>query len=106
MKRDTIVLAGSTRFRDHFREVERALTMEGVIVLPPAFFAKAEGVEYPPEVVAHLWNLHLDKIDIADGLYVVDVDGYIGDSTKKEIEYARQRGKYIRWYSQEQKRSV
>ena len=101
MKREIITLAGSTRFYDQFREVERKLTMEGVIVLPPAIFGKAEGIEHTPEVAKHLWDLHIEKIDISDGIYVIDVGGYIGDSTQKEIAYAKERGKFVRYYSQE-----
>lgn len=74
--------------------------MEGKIVLPPAFFGKAEGLEYSEEMAKHSWNLHLDKISVSDGIYVIDPGGYIGESTKKEIEFARKLGKSIRYYSE------
>jgi len=101
MKREIITLSGSTRFRDQYREIERKLTMEGKIVLPPATFEKAEGITYAPEIAKHLYDLHLDKIDISDGIYVIDVDGYIGDSTQKEIEYTKSKNKFVRYYSKE-----
>jgi hypothetical protein len=101
MKREIITLSGSTRFRDQFREIERKLTMKGKIVLPPAIYGKAEGLEYTPEMAKNLWELHLDKINISNGIFVIDVDGYVGDSTRKEIDYAKSKGKFVRYYSQE-----
>ena len=101
MKRDIITLCGSTRFMQQFREVEKALTLEGNITLPPAIYGKIEGIEYPKELAMHLYNLHLDKIAISDGIFVVDPEGYLGDSTRKEIAYAQKNGKSIRYYSQE-----
>jgi len=101
MKREIITLCGSTRFRDQFREIERKLTMEGKIPLPPAFYGKAEGMEYSPEIAKHLFELHLDKINISDGIYVINPGGYQGESTQKEIDYAKSRGKSIRLYSEE-----
>jgi hypothetical protein len=101
MKREIITLCGSTRFREQFREIERKLTMEGKIILPPAFYGKAEGLEYSPEMANILWELHLDKINISDGIYVINHEGYIGESGKKEIEYAKEHGKFIRYYLEE-----
>ena len=101
MKREIITLSGSTRFRDQFREVEHALALEGKIVLPPGVYGKAEGIEYSPEVEQELWDLHVSKMEISDGIFVVDVSGYIGDSTKKEIEYAKSHRKFVRYYSED-----
>lgn len=101
MKREIITLCGSTRFRDQFREIERKLTMEGKIPLPPAFYGKAEGMEYSPEIAKHLLELHLDKINISDGIYVINPGGYQGESTQKEIDYAKSKEKSIRLYSEE-----
>jgi hypothetical protein len=101
MKREIVTLCGSTRFRDQFREIERKLTMEGKIPLSPAFYGKAEGLEYTPEIAKHLWELHLDKINISDGIYVINPGGYLGDSTQKEIDYAKSKGKSIKFYSEE-----
>jgi len=101
MKREIITLSGSTKFREQFREVERKLTMDGKIVLPPAIYGKAEGIEYSPELAKHLWDLHLDKIDISDGIFVIDVDGYMGKSTQKEIDYAKNKGKFVKYYSKD-----
>ena len=101
MKRKIITLCGSTKFRDQFKEIERMLTMQGKIPLPPAFYGKAEGIEYLPEMAKQLWELHLDKINISDGIYVIDLGGYIGESTKKEIEFAKSAGKDVKYYSRD-----
>jgi len=89
---EIVCLCGSTRFMDWFNEVGWLLTMEGKIVLsvgvskhlPPDHGGEAMG----PEVAARLDELHLRKIDLADRIFVLNVDGYIGESTRREIEYA------------------
>ena len=101
MKREIITLSGSTKFRKQFREVERKLTMDGKIVLSPAIYGKAEGIQHSIETEKHLYDLHIDKINISDGIFVVDVGGYIGNSTQKEINYAKSKGKFIRYYSRD-----
>lgn len=47
-----------------------------------------------------LENAHLEKINLSDAIYVVDIDGYIGESVKKEIDYARMNGKEVIFHSQ------
>ena len=102
MKRDVVTLCGSTRFMKEFKEVERALILDGKIPLLPAIYEKAEGIgEYSEEMGKHLFDLHLDKIRISDSIFVIDVDGYFGGSTKKEIAFAEEQGKSIRYYSKE-----
>ena len=41
--------------------------------------------------------MHKRKIDMADSIYVINVGGYIGDSTRSEIEYALNTGKEVRY---------
>jgi hypothetical protein len=55
MKRRIITLCGSTRFIKEFKEVERALTLDGIVPLPPAIYGKAEGIEYSEELAKHLF---------------------------------------------------
>jgi hypothetical protein len=103
MKREVITLSGSTRFMKEFKEVERALTVDGKIPLPPAVYGKAEGFEYSQELSKELWELHLDKIRMSEGIFVVDPDGVMGGRTHLEIEYAKENGKSVRYYSKEYK---
>lgn len=44
-----------------------------------------------------LGTLHFRKIDLADEILIINVGGYVGESTRSEIEYAQQQGKSIRW---------
>jgi hypothetical protein len=82
-----VCICGSTRFRAEIACVNRQLTLEGKIVLAPGVFAH-DGDALTEEEKERLDRLHLEKIDLADEVVVVDPGGYIGESTRKEIEYA------------------
>lgn len=91
------VLCGSTRFRDDFARVNRELTAQGVIVVAPGVFGHS-GDPLTEDKKALLDELHKRKIDLADDVLVVsDASGYFGDSTRREIEYARAQGKPVRF---------
>lgn len=106
-KPKVIVLCGSTRYVDIFavagwllEKEEGAITM-GLHLLPgwyckediPDHLAEHEGVK------EHCDNLHMRKIDLADEIFVVNVYDYIGNSTKREIAYAKEKGLPLRWYT-------
>ncbi|MFD2444163.1 hypothetical protein ACFSO7_09255 [Bacillus sp. CGMCC 1.16607] len=95
-----ITLCGSTKFKNQFREAEASLTLQGNIVISLGFFEQSEGIELTKEQEKLFEDLHYRKIDISDEIFVIDVNGYIGTSTKKEIEYAKRKEKVIRYYSQ------
>ncbi|WP_442928175.1 hypothetical protein [Microbacterium sp. CCNWLW41] len=73
------------------REANRELTFAGIIVLAPG---EANGPVTPLQK-AVLDALHLRKIDLADRVLVVNPGGYVGDSTRREIAYARAQGKAV-----------
>lgn len=89
-----VVLCGSTRFRAEMAAANRRFTLEGFIVLAPGVFAH-DGDEITDAQKEQLDELHFRKIDHADAVYIVDPGGYIGDSTRLEIHYARRTGKTI-----------
>ncbi|MET0415800.1 MAG: hypothetical protein ABW022_07245 [Actinoplanes sp.] len=89
-----VTICGSTRFRQEMADANRRLTLAGHIVLAPGVF-QHDGDEITEEQKAELDDLHFAKIRMSDGVYVCNVDGYIGASTRREIEYARQLGKLI-----------
>ena len=105
MSLPTIVcLCGSTRFSEAFRKANFLETLAGKIVLTigcdmrgDAQLFRDMGEEVRNEVKAKLDALHLRKIDLADEILVLNVENYVGDSTKREIEYARNLGKRIRY---------
>lgn len=95
-----VCLCGSTRFMDAFFEAGWKFTLEGKIVLSVGVCKHADdhgGEALGQDVADKLDELHLRKIDLADEVFVLNVNGYIGDSTRKEIEYAKTKGKPIRY---------
>jgi hypothetical protein len=93
-----ITLCGSTRFKDAFIAAQKRLTLEGSIVISVGLFGHSGDSEaMGAETKAMLDDMHKRKIDMADEIYVINVGGYIGSSTKSEIEYAKANGKGIRY---------
>ena len=95
-KYKVITLCGSTRFKDQFLEAQKRLTLEGNIVISVGLFGHSGDDEvWADGIKSMLDDMHKRKIDIADAIYVINPDGYIGESTRSEIEYARRNGKEI-----------
>jgi hypothetical protein len=91
-----ITLCGSTRFKDQFLETQKRLTLEGNIVISVGLFGHSGDDEvWTPGTKEMLDNMHKRKIDMADAIYVINVGGYIGESTRSEIEYATKQGKTV-----------
>ena len=95
-KYKVITLCGSTRFKDAFLEVQKRLTLEGNIVISVGLFGHSGDNEAWVEGTKEMLDdMHKRKIDMADEIFVINVGGYIGDSTRSEIEYAKKTGKSI-----------
>jgi len=100
-----ITLCGSTRFKDAFYAVQKRLTLEGNIVISVGLFGHSgdeevwDGMDEGTlgKTKAMLDDMHKRKIDMADSIYVINVDGYIGESTKSEIAYALEHGKCVEY---------
>ncbi len=90
-----VTLCGSTKFKNEFERMNMKLTLEGKIVLTVGFYEHHEGVELTDEQLELLKNLHFEKIKMSDEIFVINPNGYIGESTKLEIEYAKELGKQI-----------
>lgn len=108
MKKPTVIcLCGSTRFADQHAVMRWELEKQGNIVLMinylPAWYADSQGWEGNDHfgeksgLKKHLDELHLRKIDLANKVMVINVDGYIGESTRNEIEYAKKAGKAVEY---------
>jgi len=98
-KPTVVCLCGSTRFQEAYQQANREETLAGRIVLSVGFFVRSND---PVEQVtdgqkAMLDELHLRKIDLASEVLILNVGGYIGQSTRRELEYARSQGKRIRF---------
>ena len=94
-KYNVITLCGSIKFKDKFIEVQEKLTLEGNIVLTPIFFNNIKKENIGEQTKNMLDKMHKQKIDMSDEILVINVGGYIGESTKSEINYANLKSKKI-----------
>ena len=93
-KYNVITLCGSTKFKDDFIREQKRLTLEGNIVISVGLFGNSGDDEvWTDNVKEMLDDMHKRKIDMADEIFVINKGGYIGSSTKSEIEYATKTGK-------------
>ena len=97
-KYKVITLCGSTRFKDAFIGAQKQLTLEGNIVISVGLFGHSGDEEVWAEGTKEMLDdMHKRKIDMADEIFVINVGGYIGSSTRSEIEYAKAKGLPIRY---------
>lgn len=93
-KYKVITLCGSTRFKEDFERVNRELTLQGNIVISVGCFGHSGDIFSETDKIM-LDDIHKRKIDMADAIYVINKGGYIGSSTKSEIQYAYEHGKDV-----------
>lgn len=102
---NVITLCGSTCFREEFEEANKHLTLEGNIVISVGLYGHAGDEEVWEGMSENaltrtkimLDDMHKRKIDMADEIFVINVGGYVGASTRSEIAYARAHGKGVRY---------
>ena len=93
-KAKVITICGSFKFISKIKEETERLTLEGNCVLSIIYATKK--IEAYNEKFCKLFQkMHFQRIEMCDAIYVVNVNGYIGDATKKEIDYAKSLGKEI-----------
>lgn len=90
-----ITLCGSSRFKEDFLREQTRLTLEGNIVLSVTFFDN--DIILSEKQKAMIRDMHKRKIDLSDEIFVINKDGYIGSSTRSEIEYATKNNKIIKY---------
>ena len=95
-KYPVITLCGSTKFKKEFIEAQKELTLKGNIVISVGCFGHSGDV-ITDEQKMMLDDIHKRKIDMSDSIYVINVGGYIGESTKSEIIYAKEHGKNVEY---------
>ena len=96
-----ITLCGSTRFKTEFLDAQKRLTLDGNIVISVGLFGHSGDDEvWTAGTKEMLDNMHKRKIDMSDAIYVINPGGYIGESTRSEIEYAKAHGKEIMYLEQ------
>jgi len=102
-----ITICGSSRFCDLMAvcgwilERDEGAMVMGLNFLPEWYTSAADHLAEEEGVAEKMDALHLKKIDLSDEVFVVNLDGYIGDSTKNEIRHAEKLGKQIRWFEEE-----
>ena len=95
-KYKVITLCGSTKFKNEFIAIQKRLTLEGIIVISVGLFGHSGDEEvWSEDTKIMLDDMHKRKIDMADEIFVINVGGYIGESTRSEIEYAMMMGKPV-----------
>lgn len=100
-----ITLCGSTKFKDEFLKAQKDLSLKGNIVISVGLFGHSGDSEVwenmdegtLTKTKEMLDDMHKRKIDMSDEIFVINVNGYIGDSTKSEIEYAIKTGKKVNY---------
>ena len=98
-----VTLCGSTKFKDWYIKVQKELTLKGYIVLTVGIFGHSGDNEVwenmdegtLTKTKEMLDDMHKRKIDMSDEIFVINVGGYIGQSTKSEIEYAISNNKKV-----------
>ena len=105
-KYKVITLCGSTKFKDEFLKAQKDLSLKGNIVISVGLFGQSGDFEVwenmdegtITKTKEMLDDMHKRKIDMSDEIFVINVNGYIGDSTKSEIEYAIKTGKKVNYF--------
>ena len=107
MTAKVVTLCGSTRFEPEFAEAMQRFTLEGCVVLGPGMFRLPDLPGYdwvtdPSAIKQRLGEVHLEKVRMADEVYVIDPGGYVGESTGREIALAESLGTPVRYLSRGQ----
>ncbi len=94
-----ITVCGSLRFKKEMMEISEKMELQGNCMLTPIYPTKDDKDAYTDEEVIMLDKMHKEKIKLSDAILVVNVNNYIGSSTKSEIEFAKELGKEIIYYT-------
>ena len=93
-----VTLCGSLKFQKEMMRVAEKMALEGYCVLTPVY-PVSKNLDITEEQLVKLKETHFKRIELADDVLVINVNNYIGDSTKLEIEYAKELGKEIMYYT-------
>ncbi len=89
-----VTLCGSMKFQKQMESIAESLELTEKYIVIQCIYP-SDDRPLTDEEISTLGELHYRKIEISDAIYVVNVGGYIGESTQREIEYARSLGKEI-----------
>lgn len=94
-----ITVCGSYKFKNEMIEVTEKMALKGNCMITPIELSKPNKEAYTQDEAIMLGKMHKEKIKLSDAILVVNVNGYIGDSTNSEIEYAKSLNKEILYYT-------
>ncbi len=95
-----ITVCGSLRFMKEMMVITEILDLQGNCMLSPIYPTKPNKDNYTEEEAIMLGKMHKERIKLSDAILVVNVDNYIGSSTKSEIEFAKSLNKEIMYYTE------
>ena len=93
-----VTLCGSLKFKKEMMTVAEKMALDGYCVLTPVY-PVSEKMDRTKEQLIKLKEAHFKRIELSDAILVVNINNYIGDSTKLEIDYAKKLGKKIIYYT-------
>lgn len=94
-----ITVCGSLKFKEEMMKISEEMELQGNCVITPIYPTNPDKDAYTDEQVIVLDKMHKEKIKLSDAILVVNVDGYIGSSTRSEIEFAKELNKEIIYYT-------
>ncbi|HOP65755.1 MAG TPA: hypothetical protein PLX66_01860 [Bacilli bacterium] len=94
-----ITICGSLKFKKEIMEISEKMELKGNCFLTPIFPTKPNKDDYTEDEILVFGKMHKEKIKLSDAILVVNVNGYIGNSTNSEIEYAKLLNKEILYYT-------
>ena len=94
-----ITVCGSLRFIKEIMEITEKMALEGNCMLSITYPARPNKNDYTDEEILMLNKMHKERIKLSDAILVVNIDNYIGNSTKNEIEFAKSLNKEIIYYT-------
>ena len=95
-----ITICGSMKFVREMMEISERVELQGNVELMPIYNPSRPNKEsFTSEEVLILDKMHRERIKLSDAILVVNVNGYIGSSTKNEIEYAKSLNKEVIYYT-------
>ena len=94
-----ITICGSLKFKNEMMKIAEKMSLLGNCVLTPIWLINSDKGAYTDDEVDILAKMHKEKIKLSDAILVVNIDNYVGSSTKSEIEFAKSLNKEIIYYN-------
>ena len=94
-----ITVCGSFKFMKEMMEITEKIGLQGNCMLTPVYPTNKGKDKYTEEEAKIAGKMHLERIKLADAILVVNVNNYIGESTKAEIQFAKSLGKEVMYYT-------